>query len=111
VGVVTNGPPFQWTKFLSAGIDDEFDAVCISSITGARKPDLAIFQEAARRCDHPLDGWMVGDSPESDIGGGRAAALRTIWLSRGRPWRRSDYSPEFTMHSVPDAVATILQCG
>jgi HAD superfamily hydrolase (TIGR01509 family) len=111
VGVVTNGPPSQWSKFEAAGIEDEFDAVCISSTTGAHKPDLAIFQAAADLCGLPLDGWMVGDSPEADIAGGLAAGLRTIWMSRGRPWGGFAYSPEFTASSIPEAVEIILRLG
>jgi HAD superfamily hydrolase (TIGR01509 family) len=109
VGVVTNGPPSQWAKFEAAGIEDEFDAVCISSAIGAHKPDLAIFEEAARLCGLPLDGWMVGDSPEADVAGGLAAGLRTIWMSRGREWSALNFSPEFTVHSIPEAVAIILR--
>ncbi|MHB8431516.1 MAG: HAD family hydrolase [Acidimicrobiales bacterium] len=109
VGVVTNGPPSQWAKFEAAGIESEFDAVCISSVIGARKPELAIFEEAARLCSLPLDGWMVGDSPEADVAGGQAAGLRTIWMSRGREWSGLNFSPEFTVPSIPEAVAIILR--
>jgi FMN phosphatase YigB (HAD superfamily) len=111
VGVVTNGPPSQWAKFEAAGIEDEFDAVCISSVIGARKPERAIFEEAARLCVHPLSGWMVGDSPEADVGGGAGVGLRTIWMSRGRQWGFPDFSPEFTVGSIPDAAAIILRLG
>ena len=111
VGVVTNGPPSQWAKFEAAGIEDEFDAVCISSVIGVRKPERAIFEEAARLCAHPLRGWMVGDSPEADVGGGAGVGLRTIWMSRGRQWGFPDFSPEFTVGSIPDAAAIILRLG
>ena len=111
VGVVTNGPPSQWAKLEAAGIEDEFDAVCVSSVIGALKPDLAIFEQAANICEVPLDGWMVGDSPEADVAGGIAAGLRTIWMSRGREWSRFDYLPEFTVSSIPEAVEIILRLG
>jgi HAD superfamily hydrolase (TIGR01549 family) len=111
VGVVTNGPPSQWAKFEAAGIEGEFDAVCVSSVIGAHKPDLTIFQAAARLCDLPLVGWMVGDSPEADIAGGIGAGLRTIWMSRGRDWSDLGYSPEFTVTSIPAAAEIILRLG
>jgi len=44
--------------------------LCVSSVIGARKPDLAIFEEAAKLCELPLAGWMIGDSPEADVAGG-----------------------------------------
>jgi HAD superfamily hydrolase (TIGR01509 family) len=109
VGVVTNGPPSQRKKLQSAGIEDEFDAVCISAIVGANKPELAIFEEAARICGLPLRGWMVGDSPEADIAGGMTAGLRTIWVHRGREWSDFDFRPDFPASSIPEVVEIILQ--
>ncbi len=108
VVVVTNGPP-QGKKLQSAGIEDEFDAVCISEVVGVNKPELAIFEEAARICELPLRGWMVGDSPEADIAGGITAGLRTIWVHRGREWSDFDYRPDFSASSIPEAVEIILQ--
>jgi HAD superfamily hydrolase (TIGR01549 family) len=109
VGVVTNGPPSQRKKLQAAGIEDEFDAVCVSAIVGATKPDRAVFEEAARICELPLRGWMVGDSPEADVAGGITAGLRTIWMRRGREWSDFDYRPDFSVSSIPEAVAIILR--
>jgi HAD superfamily hydrolase (TIGR01549 family) len=108
VGVVTNGPPSQQAKLEATNMMDEFDALCISQIVGAHKPDILIFEEAARRCGLPLDGWMVGDSASADIGGGKRAGLQTIWMSRGRAWDSSDPPPDATALTIPEAVATIL---
>ena len=63
IAVVTNGEPSQAHKVRLIGVADVVDAVCISSVVGARKPARAIFVEAARQCGVPLSGWMVGDSP------------------------------------------------
>ncbi len=111
VGVVTNGPPSQWAKFEAAGIVDEFDAVCISALVGSWKPDLAIFREAARLCRVPLEGWMVGDSAEADIGGGANAGLTTIWMSRGRTWTTEGLRPDHVVDTIPQAVDVILGAG
>lgn len=108
VAVVTNGPPSQSAKLAAAGIEDEFDAVCVSSLVGAMKPDPAIFAEAARLCGLPLRGWMVGDTPEADIGGGIAAGLRTIWIDRGRDWPLAEFAPDHVVATVPEAAAIIL---
>ena len=78
IGVVTNGPPSQRAKLEAVDMADEFDAICISSLVGATSPTSSIFEEAARICGLPLDGWMVGDSATADIGGGKNAGLRTI---------------------------------
>jgi putative hydrolase of the HAD superfamily len=108
VGVVTNGPPSQWAKFETTDLVDEFDAICISSEVGARKPDPAIFKEAARICGVPLEGWMVGDSATADIGGGNRVGLRTIWMARGREWTSSDQAPSAVAETIPEAVSIIL---
>jgi HAD superfamily hydrolase (TIGR01549 family) len=110
VGVVTNGPPSQEKKLQVAGIQGEFDAVCVSAIVGGvTKPDRAIFEEAARICELPLQGWMVGDSPEANIAGGITVGLRTIWMHRGREWSDFDYRPDFSASSIPEAVEIILR--
>jgi HAD superfamily hydrolase (TIGR01549 family) len=109
VGVVTNGPPSQVKKLQAAGIEGEFDAVCVSAIVGVTKPERAIFEEAARICELPLRGWMVGDSPDADVAGGIRAGLRTIWMRRGREWSDFDYRPDFSVSSIPEAVAIILR--
>jgi HAD superfamily hydrolase (TIGR01549 family) len=107
-GVVTNGAPSQWTKLKITGMADEFDAICISSIVGASKPDVIIFEEAARICGVPLAGWMVGDSATADIGGGKNAGLRTIWMARGRVWNPAEPAPDAIASTIPEAVATIF---
>lgn len=108
LGVVTNGDAtVQGRKATAAGLDELVDAVCISGAVGVRKPERRIFEVAAERAGVPLDGgWMIGDNPEADIGGGRGAGLRTVWLSRGRNWPRHDYKPDL---QAPDPAAAIRQ--
>ncbi len=108
VGVVTNGPPSQRAKLEATGLVDEFDVLCISSVVGWWKPDRHIFEDAARRCGLPLEGWMVGDSPSADIGGGRGAGLKTVWMPRGRRWEESEFAPDAMAHTIPEAVEIIL---
>jgi FMN phosphatase YigB (HAD superfamily) len=107
LAVVTNGPPSQMQKLEATNLVDEFDAICISDVVGSRKPDVGIFEEAARRCGVPLDGWMVGDSPGADIVGGQRAKLRTVWMSRGRRWDEDESSPDAIATSIPDAAKII----
>jgi FMN phosphatase YigB (HAD superfamily) len=108
LGVVTNGPPSQMGKLLATGLVDEVDTICISEEVGAWKPDPAIFREAARRCRRALDGWMVGDSVEADVVGGRNSGLRTVWMSRGRAWTSPEPVPDAIAGTIPEAVAVIL---
>jgi len=114
LALVTNGPPSQHEKVARAGLAGLFDAACVSEEIGVAKPDRAIFDEAARRCGVRLDGpgalagWMVGDAPGPDVGGGRGAGLRTIWLHRGRRWPLEEYRPDASVGSLPEAVEILL---
>ncbi|KJS53177.1 hypothetical protein VM98_26820 [Streptomyces rubellomurinus subsp. indigoferus] len=86
VVVVTNGSgDIQRAKLARTGIDKRVDAVCVSGEVGIRKPAVGIFRQAARMVgvDDLRDGWMVGDSAQNDVAGGRAAGLWTIWVSDG----------------------------
>jgi putative hydrolase of the HAD superfamily len=109
VGVVTNGGPAQLAKLDATKLTGEFDAICVSEMIGAAKPDPAIFQMAAALCDTPLEGWMTGDSVAADMAGGRGVGLRTIWIARGREWTSPDPSPDAVVLTVPQAVTIILE--
>ena len=109
VGIVTNGPASQETKIRVTGLVDLIDGYCISEVHGAPKPALSIFQAAAELAGCPLKGWMVGDSPESDIAGGRSAGLDTIWLARVRQWPHAEFAPDYICDSIHQAVELIRQ--
>jgi HAD superfamily hydrolase (TIGR01549 family) len=109
VGVVTNGERGQRSKLEATDLVGEVDAVCISALVGARKPDIAIFEEAARVCGRPLSGWMVGDSAAADIAGGRGAGLKTIWMARGRTWDPSEPVPDAIVGTIAEAADVILR--
>ncbi|KRF01884.1 HAD family hydrolase [Frateuria sp. Soil773] len=52
--------------------------------TGAAKPDARIFRAAADLLGEPPGHILhVGDDPELDVLGARAAGLRTAWINRG----------------------------
>ncbi|NEC92693.1 HAD family hydrolase, partial [Streptomyces sp. SID12501] len=112
LGVVTNGAAdIQRAKLESAGLAGLFDGVCASGDVGVRKPALAVFQAAAERCGTTLaeGGWMVGDNPETDIEGGRAAGLRTAWISAGRQWPAGVRSPDLESRTASEAIGLLLE--
>ena len=109
LGIVTNGGELsQAAKIGNSGLDVLTDAVAISGVLGMRKPEPAIFEETCARLGvAPSRCVMVGDSPELDIGGGRAAGMRTIWIARG-PWpedRPRDY--DATVSRLADVVPLV----
>jgi putative hydrolase of the HAD superfamily len=67
-----------------AGLGRFVDAVVSSATAGAVKPDPLLFRAAldAAGCG-PDEAVHVGDSPENDVAGARAAGLRAVLLDRG----------------------------
>lgn len=113
VALVTNGPPSQSEKIARAGLAGSFDAVCISELLGVAKPEPAIFSLAAERCGTSLSavagsGVMVGDSPDADVAGGKAAGLRTVWVRRGREWPAAAPAPDLVVEDGEEAIAQLL---
>ncbi|KIF72760.1 hydrolase [Streptomyces sp. 150FB] len=110
IGIVTNGAgDIQRAKLATTGLADLVDGVAVSGDLEIRKPDLRLFDLAATRCGVNLahGGWMVGDNPSGDIGGGHQAGLGTIWL-RGRPWPDDLPAAHHVVDDVTDAITILL---
>lgn len=89
VGIAANGATdIQTAKLRATGIHSRVEGICVSGEVAARKPEQEHFAQAAARCGTTLSagGWMIGDNPVNDIGGGQAAGLGTIWIANGSPW-------------------------
>ncbi|MEV7750802.1 HAD family hydrolase [Streptomyces griseofuscus] len=111
VGVATNGAvDIQRAKLRVTGISERVDGVFVSEEADARKPQRRHFELAAARCGAALGegGWMVGDNPVNDIGGGCLAGLRTIWVDNGRSWPPDDPGPDYTVPHVRAAIELLL---
>ncbi|MFJ9412437.1 HAD family hydrolase [Streptomyces sp. NPDC101393] len=110
IGIITNGAgDIQRSKLAGTGLAPLVDGVAASGDLEIRKPDLRLFELAATRCGVSLadGGWMIGDNPAGDIGGGHQAGLRTIWL-RGRPWPEGLPAAHHVVDDVMDAIAILL---
>jgi putative hydrolase of the HAD superfamily len=102
LGVISNGLAVkQWEKLINLGIHHFFDVVVTSEEVGCEKPEVEIFKLAmeklgvsAREC------VMVGDRIETDILGGKASGMKTVWVRRGKYSRVEPKSEE----EKPDAV-------
>jgi putative hydrolase of the HAD superfamily len=81
LGVITNGPiEWQSRKLRTLGLTDYFDDVIISDAVGIAKPDPRIFSLALERLGvSAAESMYVGDHPQIDIAGARAAGLRAAW--------------------------------
>ncbi|WLQ53788.1 HAD family hydrolase (plasmid) [Streptomyces poriferorum] len=110
IGIVTNGASdVQRAKIAATGLAHLIDGVAVSGDLEIRKPDQRLYELAASRCGRNLTegGWMTGDNPAGDIGGGHQAGLTTIWL-RGRPWPDGVEAAHYTVDDVTDAINIML---
>ncbi|GAA2409797.1 hypothetical protein GCM10010404_79740 [Nonomuraea africana] len=111
VAIITNGTADnQRGKIQQTGLAAAVDAYALSGVEGIRKPDVGLFEIAARRCGTTLadGGWMVGDHLVADVGGGRSAGLRTIWIDRGT-WPEHDQTADHVVTDVLQAMEILLQ--
>jgi putative hydrolase of the HAD superfamily len=108
--VVSNGATRQQeAKIRLTGLDRYLAEWVISEEAGVSKPNPRIFSIAANRARMRLGGaWMVGDSPEADIGGASALGLPSVWLHRGRQWSDSRYAPTRTADGPIAALLAVL---
>jgi len=108
--VVTNGDTRQQeAKILRTGLDRFIADWVISEEAGVRKPNPRIFAIAAERVRMRLNGsWLIGDSPEADIGGAEALGIPSVWLHRGRSWLERRFAPTRVGESVIGALATVM---
>jgi FMN phosphatase YigB (HAD superfamily) len=111
VGLVSNGfSDVQSSTIACSGLADHVDGWAISGAEDVRKPDQRLFEIAAERCGVSLaaGGWMVGDNAAADVGGGRAAGLRTIWVDRGQAWPDDVPTPDLVVASAVEAIEFLL---
>ena len=84
------------------GLGEYFVATVTARNIGVAKPDPAIFRRAATYLDVPAAQIVhVGDDPELDVQGAKAAGMLAVWLNRhGRPWPLGHVAPDATIHSL-----------
>src|SRR5204862_168435 len=70
----------------AAGLVDFFEFVVTSTDSGATKPMPQAFKAALDLLGlPPTQVLMVGDWPEKDMVGAKAAGMRTAWARYGKP--------------------------
>ncbi|MEV6348642.1 HAD family hydrolase [Actinoplanes sp. NPDC051851] len=108
--VVTNGAAEQQEgRIRRTGLDRYVADWVISEQAGVSKPNPRIFALAAQRVRMRLAGaWVVGDSPESDIGGAAAMGLPSVWLHRGREWSDNRFAPTRVVGNVIQGLSAIM---
>jgi putative hydrolase of the HAD superfamily len=94
----------QSGKLACLELSSSFDAIMISAAEGIHKPDPRIFHRALAQLEvSPDRAVFVGDHPEVDIAGARAAGMRAIWR------RDPKVSGPVEADAVVDQVADLLE--
>jgi putative hydrolase of the HAD superfamily len=90
LGLLTNGTESQQLdKLARTGLADAFDVVCVSERIGFQKPDVRAFHTLAGQLGvDPTDCLFVGDDPERDVAGARAAGMRAVLVDHAQPETR-----------------------
>jgi putative hydrolase of the HAD superfamily len=81
LGLITNGSiRMQSRKLACLALSPMFHTILISDAEGISKPDRQIFLRALERLNaNPAQAVFVGDHPEVDVAGARAAGMQAIW--------------------------------
>lgn len=97
---VTNGN----ARLERIGIDHLFHAVVSARTAGAAKPARPIFDAAVSAGGAAAHETLhVGDHPEFDVDGARAAGLVAVWLNRnGHEWPESLEPPDRTISDLSE---------
>lgn len=105
-GIISNGGTLvQNAKIDAAGLRSLADTVLVSEAEGLRKPDPAIFERAAERLGvAAADCVFVGDNPEADIAGARAAGMLAVWYKGALAWPAELEAPERTITALSEVL-------
>ena len=108
LGLITNGSfRMQSRKLECVALTSTFDTVLISDAEGVSKPDVRIFLRALERLEvQPAAAAFVGDHPEVDMAGARAAGLRAVW--RRDPMRSGTVEADAVIDQLEDLVAMLV---
>ncbi|MFC7680023.1 HAD family hydrolase [Paenibacillus sp. GCM10028914] len=103
--LLTNGSPDLQQEKLD-GVPDlapYFDHIVISGNFGKGKPDPSIFTHALGLLGiEPKNAVMVGDKLTTDIKGGNAAGLTTVWINRTDRPKDPEIVPSFEIQSLTE---------
>ena len=104
LAIVSNCSPEEVIPMAESRLATYFDEIILSCEVGLKKPDLSIYQEAARRLGVATeDCAFVGDGGSHELEGARAAGMTAIqakWYTDQHPWKRESM-PGFLIAERP----------
>jgi FMN phosphatase YigB (HAD superfamily) len=118
LALVADGPAGTFYNTLGPrGLLDLFDALAISELVGAEKPDARLFQHALNQLGIPPDAYgrvvMIGNNLSRDIKGANALGIISIWLDwaprRSKIPLDATEQPCYTVKTPAELLALIEQ--
>lgn len=84
------------------GLGEYFRFRVTARATGVAKPDPVIFARASVLADVPPQAMLhVGDDPDCDVAGAKAAGFTAVWLNRdSRRWPLTDCAPDLEIRDL-----------
>ncbi len=107
LAVITNGfGDVQHERLERSGLDRHMEAVVVSDVVGASKPDRRIFDAAFDAMGGPARDRtaIVGDSLSADVAGGHAYGITTVWVNAGGAPAVDGPAPHHEIRSVTELV-------
>lgn len=91
------------------GIDGLFDAHITAASAGAAKPSAVIFEAAIQAAGYSAAETLhVGDHPEFDVLGAKAAGMPSVWLNRlGIDWPHAQVAPDIEVAHVEELLISL----
>ena len=110
--IVTNGVEFiQKRRFAKSGLSEYFSGVFISGVIGYEKPSVKYFEyvEAAIENFDKSKTVIVGDSLSSDIKGGIAFGIDTLWYNPKKQVKATDMEITHIAESFDEIYAYLVE--
>jgi len=107
--VLSDAPKMEvWLRIVSLGLHHYFDEIITSEDFGVKKPDPKPFRKALEvlgtKGEETL---MVGDWPDRDVKGAKAAGIRACWAKYGDTFGTKESGAEFDINDIYEVVGII----
>ena len=112
IGIVTNGVDhIQQRRIASSGLSPYLSFVATSEACGYAKPDVRIFDYAARmaRAFVPETTLIVGDRLDADILGANRFGIASCWFNPGGLPNLSEARPSFEVARLHELIPALSQ--
>ncbi len=107
--VLSDAPKMEvWLRIVSLGLHHYFDEIITSEDFGVKKPDPKPFRKALEVLGtKPEETFMVGDWPDRDVKGAKAAGIRAVWAKYGDTFGTKESGAEHDIDDIYEVVGII----